>query len=221
MAQGLWRFDAGCTMQVLQAAGVVAAQGAAPQQSLAHWFAMGTHGRIPLGGLAALGVENIEMMFVDGTIEELGAFGAQNNEPLRSMFTQRNIPQLFEVARQSSMSAFMQDFDIASGLAQAFPNDCFRIDALVEYGGGEPHLGQFFVGHSGRLGWLVAITFHSVDPAATIARNVDVQKDSTKRDDKALDCANLNTLLKFDKNEVQGVNQSIKNIFDSPHVFLP
>lgn len=221
MAQGLWRFDAACTMQVLQAAGVVAALGAAPQQSLAHWFAMGTHGRIPFGGLAALGIENIEMMFVDGTIEALGAFGAQNNEPLRSIFTQRNIPLLFEVARQSNMSALMQNFDVASGLTQAFPYDCFRIDALIDYAGGEPHLGQFFVGHGGRLGWLVAITFHSVDPAATIARSVDVQKDSTKRDDKASDCANLNTLLKIDKNEVQGVNQSIKNILDSPHVFLP
>jgi len=225
LQKGLWRFEAACTMQVLQAAGVAAAKGAIPSQSLAHWFAYGTHHSIALGGLAVLGIENIEMMFGDGTIEVLGPFGAQNSEPLRSMFTQRNMPQLFDVVRQSSLYALMQPIDLDSSSAKVWPTDSFRIDALIDHAGGEPHLGQFFVGHGGRLGWLVAVTFLSVD------QTTEVQKDRTKLNNKPSDYANLNTLLEFDKNEAEKketvkkevlkIDQSIKNIFDSPGVFLP
>lgn len=222
--QGLWRFDAACSLQVLQAAGVTAAQGAMPNQSLAKWFAQGTHHGIPLGGLASLGIDNIEMMFVDGTIEVLGAFGAQNSEPLRSLFTQRNIPQLFEVARQSRFSASLQEVAAADIRAQVWPNDCFRIDALVDHALGEPHLGQFFVGHGGRLGWLVAVTFRSVEQKTFL--QVDGDKCHDRCDEKTSAHATLTSLIDpdliaADKNEVQHINQSIKNIFDSSRVFLP
>lgn len=220
MTQGLWRFDAACSMQVLQAAGVAAAQGAMPNQSLAQWFAQGTHHCIALGGLISLGIDNIEMMFVDGTIEVLGAFGAQNSEPLRSIFTQRNIPQLFDVARQSRLSARMQGDEIANNRSQIWPNNCFRIDALVDCALGEPHLGQFFVGHGGRLGWLVAVTFRSVE------QKTCSHKEGVKCNDKTSSHANLAVLvdadlMAADMNEVQHINQSIKNIFDSSRVFLP
>ncbi len=220
MAQGLWRFDAACSMQVLQAAGVEAAQGAVPHQSLAHWFAQGTHHCIASGGLMSLGIDNIEMMFVDGTIEVLGEFGAQNSEPLRSIFTQRNIPQLFDVARQGLLLTAMQGAEIANNLSQIWPNDCFRIDALVNHALGEPHLGQFFVGHGGRLGWLVAVTFRSVEKK-TLA-----QKEGVKCNEKYISHANLSVLIDADSIEadikdVQQINQSIKNIFDTSRVFLP
>lgn len=220
MTKGIWRFDAACTLQVLQAAGVAAAQGAMPNQSLAKWFAQGTHHCIASGGLASLGIDNIEMMFVDGTIEVLGAFGAQNSEPLRSIFTQRNIPQLFDVARQSRFSAPMQGVDMASNRSQIWPNDCFRIDALVDYALAEPHLGQFFVGHGGRLGWLVAVTFRSVEPKTLL------QKEGVKSHDNISGHTHLTSLIDADliaadKNEFQQINQSIKNIFDSSRVFLP
>jgi hypothetical protein len=228
LKQGLWRFEAACSMQVLQAVGIMVAQGAQPSQSLAHWFAQGTHQNMTSGGLSGLGIENIEMMFADGTIEVMGAFGAQNSEPLRSMFTQRNIPQLFEVARQSSVQAVTPTVDKSRYADQVWPTDCFRIDALRDHDGAEPHLGHFFVGHGGRLGWLVAVTFRSIEAAA------GEQKDDIKFNDKASDCANLNMLFhenepdqneiersETERNEVLRVNQSIKNIFDSPGVFLP
>jgi hypothetical protein len=222
MTHGSWRFDAACTMQVLQAAGVAAALGAMPNQSLAQWFAQGTHHGIAFGGLASLGIDNIEMMFFDGTIEVLGAFGAQNSEPLRSIFTQRNIPQLFDVARQSSLSllAPLQSIEVANNRSQIWPIDCFRIDALVDHPLCEPHLGQFFVGHGGRLGWLVAVTFRSVEHKTLL------EKEGVKWNDKNSAHTGLTSLIdtdliEADKNEVQHINQAIKNIFDSSRVFLP
>ena len=214
-AQGLWRFDAACTMQVLQAAGVAAAKGADPNLSLALWFAMGTHQVVAPGGLSVLGIHNIEMMFVDGTIEAIGAFGENQIEPLRSIFMQRNIPQLFDVARQTNLPLCVPTLSPSVAVAQNWPEGCFRVDALNDLDGVEPHLGQFFVGHKGRLGWLVAVTFRGVDTPA------DHQKDIAKYDGNASDYANLSALSEDNKKEVKRLNHSIKNIFDSHGVFLP
>jgi hypothetical protein len=202
-------------MQVLQAAGVEAANGADLKQTLAHWFALGTQHVVAPGGLSMLGIHNIEMMFVDGTIEAIGAFGENQIEPLRSMFMQRNIPQLFDLTRQSSLLNFVPIYARTHVDAQVWPEGCFRVDALNDQNGAEPHLGQFFVGHGGRLGWLVAVTF------ILVGKQPDHQKDVTKLYDNAPDYANLSTLFEDQQKEVKFITQSIKNIFDTQGVFLP
>lgn len=211
VSQGLWRVEAACKMLVLQAAGIPAAMGADPEQSLACWLALGTHHVLDAGDLNTLGIDNVEVMFSEGNIEVLGAFGLENSEPLRSIFMQRSVASLFETT-QSARHALQ--IDRQAQTTQTFfnhwPEGLFRIDALDNTENSPPHLGQFMVAHLGRLGWVVAVTFR------TSQNPLNKPKKIENYTNLPIDYANLIAM-----NQAEKLNQNIKNIFDLNGLFLP
>lgn len=158
---GVWRADAGCTVEQLKETGVFAGMGLAPELTLAQWFAWpatvrgavpgdkqgGCHPRSSLPDAVRL-IEQAEVMLADGTVEVLGPFGATAQAPLRSLTVQRLVPKLFELAAS----------DAAQCCAQLIPwPACYRLDTLIATATHEPNLAQLLFGHQGRLGWVQAL----------------------------------------------------------------
>jgi len=175
---GVWRADAGCTVEQLEETGIFAGMDLPPELTLAQWFAWPETVRGKVSGAArrdetpspghhweageredgcALGssmpdavriVERAEVLLADGTVEVLGPFGATAQAPLRSLTVQRLVPKLFELAGS----------DAAQRCAQAtrWPG-CYRLDALIATAAHEPNLAQLLFGHQGRLGWVQAL----------------------------------------------------------------
>ncbi len=158
---GVWRADAGCTVEQLKETGVFAGMGLAPELTLAQWFAWpatvrgavpgdkqgGCHPRSSLPDAVRL-IEQAEVMLADGTVEVLGPFGATAQAPLRSLTVQRLVPKLFELAAS----------DAAQCCAQLIPwPACYRLNTLIATATHEPNLAQLLFGHQGRLGWVQAL----------------------------------------------------------------
>jgi len=158
---GVWRADAGCTVEQLKETGVFAGMNLAPELTLAQWFAWPetVRGAVPGEGEAGCEpgssppdavriVERAEVLLADGTVEVFGPFGATAQAPLRSLTVQRLVPKLFELAAS----------DAAQSCAQVIPwPACYRLDALIATATHEPNLAQLLFGHQGRLGWLQAL----------------------------------------------------------------
>ena len=146
----VWRAEAGCKVNVLQAAGVQAVQDADSEQTVAQWLASDRSAQWPTGQGAWSGIAQVQVMLADGTIAVLGPFGASATQPLRSLTVQKMIPKLFEIAGS----------DLALLCAQAahWPAS-FRLDALMPAPGTEVNLAWLFAGHGARLGWVQAVWF--------------------------------------------------------------
>jgi len=164
---GVWRADAGCTVEQLKDTGIFAGMNLAPELTLAQWFAWPetVRGAVPCEnkGGRELGssvpdavqiVERAEVLLADGTVEVLGPFGATAQAPLRSLTVQRLVPKLFELAGS----------DAALRCAQVTPwPACYRLDALLATATHEPNLAQLLFGHQGRLGWVQALWLKRLD----------------------------------------------------------
>lgn len=146
----VWRADAGCSMRSLQQVGIAAVQDADPEQTVAQWLASSDAARWPIGLGALSGIEELEVMLADGTVAQLGPFGANATRPLRSMTVQKMIPKLFELA--SSPEA------LASAQAEHWPVK-FRLDALMPAAGEDVNLAWLMAGHAGQLGWVQTVWF--------------------------------------------------------------
>jgi len=146
----LWRAEAGCKLNVLQAAGVQVLQGEDPDQTVAQWLASDRSAQWSTGQGACSGIAQVQVMLADGTIAVLGPFGASATEPLRSLTVQKMIPKLFELAGS----------DVAQLCAQTvkWPVS-FRLDALMPALGTEVNLSWLFAGHGARLGWVQVVWF--------------------------------------------------------------
>jgi hypothetical protein len=146
----VWRAEAGCKLKVLQAAGVQVLQVADPDQTVAQWLASDLSAQWSTGQGACSGIAQVQIMLADGTVAELGPFGATATEPLRSMTVQKMIPKLFELAGS----------DLALQCAQTtiWPVS-FRLDALMPALGTDVNLAWLFAGHGARLGWVQAVWF--------------------------------------------------------------
>ena len=154
-SSGLWRVDAGCPWTVMQAAGLVReSQRIAGADSMAQWLAL-TGGDIPFGAIAPqLVLVSVDVLFADGTIEVLGAFGDRDSQPLRSLIAQKTIPRLFELGLDPLVSAQCE---------QGVWPYRFRLDSLWAASG--TNLGCLMAGHAAALGWVVAATWQTGQPS--------------------------------------------------------
>jgi len=159
---GVWRADAGCTVEQLKETGVFAEMALPPELTLAQWFAWpgSTRGAVPSGARL---IEQAEVLLADGTVEVLGPFGATAQAPLRSLTLQRLVPKLFELAGSGS----------AQRCAQLTPwPGWYRLDALIATAAHEPNLAQLLFGHQGRLGWVQALWLKRIDAVPQAPRRV-------------------------------------------------
>lgn len=148
-ARQLWRVDAGVALERLreQGVGVFAAMNTDLPLSgtLAQWFASATMSPPVSNNLAGAGIVQAQLLLADGTVEQLGPFGATATAPLKSLAVQRMIPKIFELA-QSEQAA-------ACGRAEVWPRR-YRLDAMMPQFGDSPNLACLFKGHGGSLAWL-------------------------------------------------------------------
>jgi len=188
---GVWRADAGCTVEQLKETGVFAGMSLAPELTLAQWFAWPETVRSAVpsavrkddahslerpcvstereGGCELASVmpdalrlvEQVEVLLADGTVEVFGPFGATAQAPLRSLTVQRLVPKLFELAGSGS----------AQRCAQLTPwPGRYRLDALIASATHEPNLAQLLFGHQGRLGWLQTLWLKRADTLPQVPR---------------------------------------------------
>ncbi|OZI71077.1 hypothetical protein [Bordetella genomosp. 12] len=134
---GLIVAEPGCPVGVLAAQGCAQFAPADPQQTVAAWLATPRGYAAP----ADSGLRAATVMFSDGTVEGLGAFGVADTQPLRSATVQGLVPALFRLAA----SADAQACQTAQGWRAQF-----RLDAMHE----PVNLAQVLLGHGGALAWV-------------------------------------------------------------------
>lgn len=157
----LWRADAGCSMARVQALGVTSAQSADPALNVAQWLACAASARWPTGQGMQSGIERVQIMLADGTVEVLGPFGADAVTPLRSLTVQKMVPRLFELAGSADAMLCAQ--------AALWPAR-FRLDALMPAEGGEVNLAWLMTGHGGSLAWVQAVWFRTTPPRSLVSQ---------------------------------------------------
>lgn len=194
IGDGLWRIDAGCPVSVMQAAGVCLAPDCDPVENLAQYISML---RVPAqdAQLGACGVEAVECLYPDGSIEVLGQFGVHDSQPLRSLAAQRTIPALFQLAMRDDVQTMAQN--------HRWPL-CYRLDALMDVSGQGVNLAHLFLGHRGSLGWLVAAHVRSTPPLQQNGH------EATGAGDQGLPSSHM-----------RAIELEIKRIMDPDGVFLP
>lgn len=159
LGDGLWRVQAGCPIEVMRAAGLALLPVPGSVRNAAQWIAMLETGH-QVGGLARYGVESVECLYPDGSIEVLGLFGVHDSQPLRSMAAQRSVPTLF----QATMHPVIENIasQTRAGLKPVWPL-VFRLDALMNLPGSNVSLAHLLLGHRGSLGWVVALHLRAAE----------------------------------------------------------
>lgn len=108
---------------------------------------MRTRGWLP-GRCRDSGLVAAQAMLADGTFEQLGPFGTDSTQPLRSAAASRLIPELFQLAADAAVSAMLEQPVWQAG---------YRIDALAPRagadGGAVPNPAHFLLGSEGTLAW--------------------------------------------------------------------
>ncbi len=186
---GVWRADAGCTVEQLKETGIFAGMNLPPELTVAQWFAWPE--TVSGGVLDSIRlVEQAEVLLADGTVEVLGPFGATAKAPLRSLTVQRLVPKLFELAGSEA----------ALRCTQLVPwPACYRLDALIATAAHEPNLAQLLFGHQGRLGWVQALWLKRADAQSQVAREAPASE--------------------YDKELASHLDQELKHILDPLGVF--
>jgi hypothetical protein len=146
----LWRADAGCSVSSLQALELDCVRHADPALNVAQWMSSQASARWPTGQGALSGIEQVQIMLADGTIEILGPFGANAVTPLRSLTVQQMVPRLFELATSVAATQCLT--------ATTWPAR-FRLDALIPAAGLDVNLAWLMTGHGGSLAWVQAVWF--------------------------------------------------------------
>ncbi len=137
---GAWLAEPGCLAGDLARRGLTQFDAVPPEWTLARWAAEpATPWRA--GACADSGVRAVDVLFDDGTIETLGAFGSTNTRPLRSARVQQLVPALFELAQKT----------VQPGVGEGDRYDGFRLDALQPDAGGGINLSHLMLGHAGYL----------------------------------------------------------------------
>ena len=150
---GLWRVQAGCPIEVMRAAGLALAPVAKSVRDAAQWISMlDVHPQV--GHLAQYGVESVECLYPDGSIEVLGLFGVHDSQPLRSIAAQRCVPALFQLTMHPLVEQISAQ--VQAGLTPVWPL-AFRLDGLMTLPDSDVNLAHLLLGHRGCLGWVVAL----------------------------------------------------------------
>lgn len=205
----VWRVQAGCPVQVMQAAGLAVHtwDGLPGQANLAQWIAL-LPVNSPPGTLGQYRIEAIEWLYPDGSIEVLGQFGVKDSQPLRSMAAQRSIPSLFQLTADPLVEQWMQA-GAHTGTEPQWPLR-YRLDALVARDGVEINLAHLLLGHRGSLGWVVAAHIRSP------GNDESSDASGSAACERGVDSVNLVDRLP----EAREIDMKIKRAMDPDMVFL-
>lgn len=191
-----WRIHAGCRLDVIRGLGFSLLDwehGLSGSASLAELVAHGPRAASP-GSLGRFGIEAIELLYPDGTVEILGSFGVADSQPLRSLAAQRSIPLLFQASNDSDLIHWSQNWD-KEGRVSGWPLH-YRLDALMHLGDSQINLAHLLLGHQGSLGWVLAVHMRLGLDAERLSRHNVQAKGSHKGLAQQVDATRLDRLVK-------------------------
>jgi len=211
LSEGLWRVQAGCPIEVMRAAGLALAPVTRSVRNAAQWIAM-LEADSRVGGLERYGVEAVECLFPDGSIEVLGLFGVHDSQPLQSMAAQRCVPALFELTMRPLIEQLL--LQVQSGSEPTWPL-VFRLDALMNLPGSSVNLAHLMLGHHGCLGWVVAMHLRADRPGH------DMVSQSSPSGESNFSAQDLTVLDRHQSGQqCRDFEQEIRRVIDPEGVFL-
>ncbi|VCU70601.1 hypothetical protein PIGHUM_02677 [Pigmentiphaga humi] len=151
---GIAVVQAGCTMASLRARLAGSAwqwHEGADAEPIGRWLQR-THGWLP-GRCADSGLDAAQVMLAGGAFEQLGPFGADSTQPLRSAAGSRLVPELFQLSADPAVAGLM---------AQPAWSGGYRIDAMVPHAPAPerdavPNPAHLLLGSAGALAWPVRL----------------------------------------------------------------
>ena len=211
LGEGLWRVQAGCPIEVMRAAGLAPAPAAESVRNAAQWISMlEVHPRV--GGLECYGVEAVECLYPDGSIEVLGLFGVHDSQPLRSMAAQRCVPALFQLTMHPLVEQV--SLQVQSGSEPSWPL-AFRLDALMSLPGSNVNLAHLMLGHRGCLGWVVAMHYRA-DQQGHVIMSQSLQSGEPNSPSQDLTASALHQ----NRQQCRDLEREIWGVIDPGGVFL-
>jgi hypothetical protein len=147
-----WRAGPGVTLGELARAGLPQFAHAAPDTTLAAWYADRGAANWPCGRGDLTGIHAAEVLLADGVSDRLGPFGAQDGEPLRSASLQMLVPALFRVSSSPEAQWCRTQDDWPAR---------YRLDALAPQAPATVNLAHVLHGHGGTLAWLQALVLEA------------------------------------------------------------
>ena len=166
-----WRVDAGCLLSHLQSTGLFSEADCDANLTVGQWFASLTAAHQLDDRAVGSQVLCAEVLFADGTVEVLGAFGATAQTPLLSLSVQRLVPKLFELSGSTDAQR--------CAACEPWPAQ-YRLDALMAEASREPNLAQLFLGHRGQLGWVQTVWLRRVVQPTLLASELVREKKQAK-----------------------------------------
>lgn len=193
---GLWFVQPGCLVGALQQAGLRQFDDFPGYLSAAACIADRTLMNWPTGQTWRSGLVLASVLLADGTTGVLGAFGAENRQPLATLTLQNLVPNLFRLAADTAASACR--------MAEYWPGR-YRLDALHPTSGQVVNLSHLLLGHGGDLAWVDWMVFRSVPNPVTPPVLQDWGKHAGQEGD-----------LWY---SAQGVDMQVKGMFDPCGIF--
>jgi hypothetical protein len=194
----IWRVEAGYGISGLLAHGFDWLQDVNSTWSIAQWLASPQASGWGYGQGATSGIVKVRVLMADGTVADLGPFGAQATEPLQSITVQKLVPKLFELTHTDIARACSSHLSWPGRL---------RLDALTPLASQEINLSHLLTGHAGSLVWLLCVWLEKTPQAAY------TKLGSQSAQTAALSNPQLSELLELDV--------KIKNAFDPIGLFAP
>ncbi|HTK00867.1 MAG TPA: hypothetical protein VL522_14650 [Bordetella sp.] len=159
-----WRAGPGVMLGELARAGLPQFADAAPDRTLADWFADRGAAAWPTGRGDLSGVHAADVLLADGVADTLGPFGADDGQPLRSAALQQLVPALFRLASGTEAQWCREQ--------PAWPAR-YRLDALLPAAPATLNLARMLHGHGGTLAWLESLVLQAPDNATDPLDNTD------------------------------------------------
>ena len=157
-APHLWFVQPGCLVGELQQAGLRQFDDFPGYLSVAACVADRTLMNWPTGQTWRSGLMLASVLLADGSTGVLGAFGADNRQPLENLTLQNLVPGLFRLAADAPAR------DCAK--AGYWPGR-YRLDALMPEAGRVVNLSHVLLGHGGDLAWIDWMVFESIPDPVT------------------------------------------------------
>jgi hypothetical protein len=177
-----WRAGPGVTLGELARAGLPQFADAAPDRTLADWFADRGAAVWPTGRGDLSGVHAADVLLADGVADTLGPFGADDGQPLRSAALQQLVPALFRLASGTEAQWCREQPEWPAR---------YRLDALLPVAPATLNLARMLHGHGGTLAWLESLVLQVPDDATAAAippvDSVSAMVDSAASADNATD----------------------------------
>lgn len=156
-ATGKWLVHPGCSVAQAREAGLTQFDDRHDYLTVSAWLADRRLCHWPAGQTWRSGLVLASVLMADGSAAVLGPFGPDSRAGLDTLFLQRLVPTLFQLAHGASAQACRQAAD--------WPGR-YRLDAMTPQSPHQVNLSHLLLGHGGDLAWVQWLVFEAVAATA-------------------------------------------------------